>query len=1569
VSLPYSEGFEGVATVGAQIPCHVRNGDWTTQIGAQSQGRVARTGNNYAHTFWSTITGGDMYYFAPVTLTGGATYKASIWYNTGTADTGWTEFSMLYGTTQTDAGLINIASAPVDVDGNIITTGYQELAGTFTPATTGVYYIALRVVANGIPWYLMVDDFLLDQLFAIDMKPVSLVTPANVGCLNNATQSVVVQVQNNGTSAVNFATNNLIVTTNVTGTATATLTGTVNTGTLASGATLDVTMTGTLDMSVAGAYNFSITSNLTGDLNVANNTASVGSRTNVAPTALPQNLDFTAFTGANLATTYPGWYEAVGEASPGAGGTSLWANFTNTVATPGLGTAGNVLSRLNLYQNTRREWMVGPKFVATATSRVQFDVAVTAFSPITDPSDMGSDDALNVVISSDCGNTWTILEAFNNTSGITNTLTSKTVLIPAGFIGQQVIVALQAHEGATDDIEDYYLYVDNLRVYDAAPIDMAAVGLVSPGTASCYGANQTVTVKVKNLGALPMNFATNPTMVTVNVTGAVTQTLSTTLNTGTLAVDATQDVVVSNTFDMTAFGVYTFDANTNVTVGVDGDATNNAMLAATRNRVAPLTIPLPVADFTGYTDVEDDLDPTATNLTTIHPGWAEGQGTTTPTGTTSLWKSRTGLGSGTNTTTAFNFWSVRSAWLMTPKFTATPNGEIVYKTAITGWNNLNAYTPGMDNNDVLDVLVSTDCGVTWTVVKSYNQTNTNTLTNVLVEDFVNLSAYNGQDVIVAFRASTTASGNDYDFHLDDIAIKNCVPPSITTEPSALAAICAGTPTSSYTVAAAGDGLTYQWQADTGSGFTNVTDGINYSGATTATLNILNAPATFNAYKYRVVVTGRCGSINSSENMLTVNTTPVITTEAQNTTICEGANTSMGVAGTSFVAPTFKWQMRTSPTGAFADLADDAVHTATTTATLNFTNVPFSHNGYQYRCVINNTCGNTFSSPATLTVTRKPIITVQPVSQSGCANENYTFSVTATSDAGNLTYQWQEDEGEGAGFVNLVNDATFSGVATATLTITNIGSIFDGDKYRCIVTNDCGSTNTDGLAMYSWIDTQAPVFATYNNITFNASAGNTANCEQVVTFATPTATDNCANTPLTITRTTGLASGSTFPVGVTNMTYTATDAKNNVATLNFTITVVDDVNPVLVDCPANITVNNAVGLNSAVVNYTAPTATDNCAGVTVTRTTGLASGSTFPLGVTTITHEASDVAGNKVSCTFTVTVNFVNVAPTFTATNPATVLEDAGAQSIANWAIGNDNDEAAQTLTYEVANVSNDGLFNSAPSVDANGTLTYTLKPDANGTSTFQVRIKDNGGTANGGIDMSAYQTFTINVTAVNDKPTIGVPTYNLEQVAGTDLAVEVSGITAGGGADEANQTFSITNIVAITGANVVELPALPITITAGKANFNIKLVSAGEAQIRLTVKDNGGVLNGGVDTEERVFTIKAISQEQVFVPEMFSPNKDNDNDFFRVKAAKGIVQTIKLEVFDAQGNRVFYSDLIDRVIDTGWDGNNENGKPQPQGNYTWRLSGKFKDGRDIKATDGKNNNINKGNVFLFRGTN
>lgn len=76
------------------------------------------------------------------------------------------------------------------------------------------------------------------------------------------------------------------------------------------------------------------------------------------------------------------------------------------------------------------------------------------------------------------------------------------------------------------------------------------------------------------------------------------------------------------------------------------------------------------------------------------------------------------------------------------------------------------------------------------------------------------------------------------------------------------------------------------------------------------------------------------------------------------------------------------------------------------------------------------------------------------------------------------------------------------------------------------------------------------------------------------------------------------------------------------------------------CPVNVVATGAPGATSAVVTYTTPTTTTTCpaGGATVSLVSGLASGSMFPAGTSTVVYQASDACGNTSTCSFTVTVN-------------------------------------------------------------------------------------------------------------------------------------------------------------------------------------------------------------------------------------------------------------------------------------------------------------------------------------------
>jgi hypothetical protein len=88
-----------------------------------------------------------------------------------------------------------------------------------------------------------------------------------------------------------------------------------------------------------------------------------------------------------------------------------------------------------------------------------------------------------------------------------------------------------------------------------------------------------------------------------------------------------------------------------------------------------------------------------------------------------------------------------------------------------------------------------------------------------------------------------------------------------------------------------------------------------------------------------------------------------------------------------------------------------------------------------------------------------------------------------------------------------------------------------------------------------------------------------------------------------------------------------------------VTVNDTQNPAIT-CPDNIAIEPTCP-TGAVVTYTAPTGTDNCPDPVTTQIAGLASGSIFPIGVTTTnTFKVTDASGNVATCSFTVRVKTV-----------------------------------------------------------------------------------------------------------------------------------------------------------------------------------------------------------------------------------------------------------------------------------------------------------------------------------------
>ncbi|HEV3082964.1 MAG TPA: Ig-like domain-containing protein, partial [Gemmataceae bacterium] len=162
------------------------------------------------------------------------------------------------------------------------------------------------------------------------------------------------------------------------------------------------------------------------------------------------------------------------------------------------------------------------------------------------------------------------------------------------------------------------------------------------------------------------------------------------------------------------------------------------------------------------------------------------------------------------------------------------------------------------------------------------------------------------------------------------------------------------------------------------------------------------------------------------------------------------------------------------------------------------------------------------------------------------------------------------------------------------------------------------------------------------------------------------------------------------------------------------------------------------------------------------------------GTDAFTYKANDGADSNLA-TVTITVNPVNQAPTFTKGPDQVVTENSGAQRVAGWATNiaaGPPNESTQAVNFVVSNDHN-ALFSVQPAIDASGTLTYTPASNAYGVAKVTVLLHDNGGTAKGGIDTSAAQTFTI---TLNDPPAVSDSSYITNE--NTPLTVTAQGTTS-----------------------------------------------------------------------------------------------------------------------------------------------------------------------------------------------
>lgn len=287
-------------------------------------------------------------------------------------------------------------------------------------------------------------------------------------------------------------------------------------------------------------------------------------------------------------------------------------------------------------------------------------------------------------------------------------------------------------------------------------------------------------------------------------------------------------------------------------------------------------------------------------------------------------------------------------------------------------------------------------------------------------------------------------------------------------------------------------------------------------------------------------------------------------------------------------------------------------------------------------------------------------------------------------------------------------------------------------------------------------------------------------------------------------------------------------------------------------------DNPALISAPTVSYTSPASTGSLSFAPLANQTGIVTITVTVRdgGLDGILNTFDDATFSR---SFIVTVNPVNDAPSFVATSGTIYgYEDTGPQTSTGRATSisaGPTDESTQSLQFLVS-TSNDALFSVLPAINpVTGAMTWTAAPDAyNSSITVTVSLRDSGGTANGGVDTSPAQTYTLYIFNVNDPPSFvkGADQVVNEGSGSKTVANWATAISKGPG-NESSQTLTFL-VVTDNDALFSTVPA--INATTGTLTYTPAPGAFGVATVAVQLRDNGGTSSGGIDTSPaETFTI------------------------------------------------------------------------------------------------------------------
>ncbi|MBD9387908.1 tandem-95 repeat protein [Agrobacterium sp. AGB01] len=373
------------------------------------------------------------------------------------------------------------------------------------------------------------------------------------------------------------------------------------------------------------------------------------------------------------------------------------------------------------------------------------------------------------------------------------------------------------------------------------------------------------------------------------------------------------------------------------------------------------------------------------------------------------------------------------------------------------------------------------------------------------------------------------------------------------------------------------------------------------------------------------------------------------------------------------------------------------------------------------------------------------------------------------------------------------------------------------------------------------------------------------------------------------------------LGLTGLSIADADAGNGIVTVTLSV----NSGILTASNTGGVTVQNS-GSGEIVLSGTITAINANLSGASRPSFTPVAN-SVAAVTLTMTTNDMGNTGGPALTDidTSTISITPVNDAPSG-GDKTITLLEDGSYTfAAADFGFTDPNDSPANTLSAVIISTlpSNGVLSLGGVPVTAGqvisaaniGSLTFTPTANANGAAlaSFTFQVRDNGGTANGGVDTDPTpNTITFNVTAVNDAPVNTLPGSfaTNEDIALTLTGLAISDVDAGNSNVTVTLSVGSGTLSAATGGSVTVTGSGTgtITLTGTVTNINTFLAGTsrplytpvananGSVTLTMVTNDNGNTGIGGPlsDTDTATIFIATVNDAPVGADAAISLNED-----------------------------------------------------------------------------------------------